>query len=624
MKDHNETKKYSIIFTLIAVVIPTVISIYLNTSLLKCCEESNSLIKKEGRTENLTTSTTMESKNPEILGESTSASPLFLSLSCDRTEIQTDDPRPDAQNLNYVVEVQNSSECSPKTADIMLILDRSGSMTGDPLDNAKLASVNFVNLLSFPENQIGLVSFASKAKLESKLTTNKDHLISKIDNLKASGSTNTADAIIKAREELLSPRHNIESQPIIILLADGKWNTGTNPVPEAQIAKDAGIRIIVIALGQLWDDDTIPINENDLLQISSEGEGNYYTSTDSSELLTIYETIFENINENVADTDIWVDLTEYKDKVELLSVSNDGEFLENKIQWHLPAMSCESSETLNFSVVTTCLLEDEEKISLSAQASQENHSPVASQIVETTVHAPIFKISEIEIPDTADPGESVNFALKVENIGSGKAYGLTVIDTYPNDYLNIETNSITDNGRLEEDKIIWEDKIGTGEDTATLLIHDETEEEILEEEPEEVETEQETETEIINANFSGILDTDMPEDIGKLENTYNISSSNGCFHEERKHTILLPRDSQDNSHPNDEEEREPIISIIEDISEEEDDQKAPSILEGKVLNANTASDLAVAGQNIATIVLLGSAFIILSIGGFLILTRRKN
>ena len=85
-----------------------------------------------------------------------------------------------------------------KDVEIMLVLDRSGSMSGTPIANLKTAATTFVNLFLDTQatDKMGLISFATSVTVVRALGTNYVALMnSAISGMTAVGATNTEDAI---------------------------------------------------------------------------------------------------------------------------------------------------------------------------------------------------------------------------------------------------------------------------------------------------------------------------------------------------------------------------------------------------------------------------------------------
>ncbi len=116
--------------------------------------------------------------------------------------------------------------------DVMLVLDRSGSMSGQKLADAKTAAKGFVDKLNGTFDQGGLVSFSTAAALNQQLlvmdSTNKTTLKGKIDSLSANGYTNIGDAISAATTELVSARGRGSAARVQVLLSDGEANRPFN------------------------------------------------------------------------------------------------------------------------------------------------------------------------------------------------------------------------------------------------------------------------------------------------------------------------------------------------------------------------------------------------------------
>jgi Mg-chelatase subunit ChlD len=85
-----------------------------------------------------------------------------------------------------------------KEVEIMLVLDRSGSMQGTPIANLKTASLTFVNLFAGTQDKdkMGLISFATSRSLNRAMGTNYvASMTSAINAMSAVGGTNPEDAL---------------------------------------------------------------------------------------------------------------------------------------------------------------------------------------------------------------------------------------------------------------------------------------------------------------------------------------------------------------------------------------------------------------------------------------------
>jgi Mg-chelatase subunit ChlD len=112
--------------------------------------------------------------------------------------------------------------------EIMMILDRSGSMDGTPLRNLKTAAKAFLSYYEETQNEdkIGMVSFATGVTLNRPLATNfYDAMIRTIDGMSATGATNAEDAIARAGAQFsdqrpIDPPDRV--QQFIIFFTDGR------------------------------------------------------------------------------------------------------------------------------------------------------------------------------------------------------------------------------------------------------------------------------------------------------------------------------------------------------------------------------------------------------------------
>ena len=159
---------------------------------------------------------------------------------------QVDVDRIDCDGLVKVtLALSASPDILTNPTDIVLILDRSGSMAGSPLANMKVGAKTFIDIIDeatdgTPDGNIGsgsrmaIVSFADTASADTQLITSVDTLKSAVDDLVADGATNHADAFAKA-SQLFDPLST--NAKVIVMFTDGKTTAGPPPAPVAAAAQ---------------------------------------------------------------------------------------------------------------------------------------------------------------------------------------------------------------------------------------------------------------------------------------------------------------------------------------------------------------------------------------------------
>ncbi|HSB10515.1 MAG TPA: VWA domain-containing protein [Blastocatellia bacterium] len=165
--------------------------------------------------------------------------------------------------------------------DVLVVIDRSGSMAGQRITDAKAAAKGFVDSMSLATDQAGVASFSDTGTLDHQLSHNAASIKSSIDAIVTGGGTNIGGGITAAQNELTSPRHQSGSLPIIVLLTDGA-NTVGDPIAAANAAKAGGTRIIAIGLGEA--------NNPQMLSVVS-SPNDYYYAPSSADLSGLYTSI---------------------------------------------------------------------------------------------------------------------------------------------------------------------------------------------------------------------------------------------------------------------------------------------------------------------------------------------
>lgn len=159
-------------------------------------------------------------------------------------------------SLKVTLALAASPDISSHPTDIVLVLDRSGSMAGSPLVNLKTGAKTFIDIIdeatdSSQDGQIGsgsrigIVSFADTAIQNTQLITSVAALKAAVDGLTSGGSTNHAAAFTEATA-LFDPAST--NAKVIVMFTDGKTTAGPDPSPVAAAARAMGITIYCIGL----------------------------------------------------------------------------------------------------------------------------------------------------------------------------------------------------------------------------------------------------------------------------------------------------------------------------------------------------------------------------------------
>ncbi len=175
---------------------------------------------------------------------------------------------------------------------IVLAIDTSGSMRGEPIEAAKAAALSFITQKR-PQDWIALITFSSEVQVLSGFTNDPVALALRIEGIEAAGETAFYDAVIKAAE-LYADITNAERN--LIVLTDGA--DSVYPVEEKQAAKqatldaltEAGVRVFGVAL------EGTEFDPEDLEDFSTATDGLFRATPDPQQLSTLYGDIRRELN----------------------------------------------------------------------------------------------------------------------------------------------------------------------------------------------------------------------------------------------------------------------------------------------------------------------------------------
>ena len=235
--------------------------------------------------------------------------------------------------------------------DIVLVLDRSGSMTGTPLASMKAGANTFIDIIEESTqgtngqigsgSHIGIVSFASTATANTQLITSVDTLKNAVDSLVAGGSTNHAAAFTQAMD-LFDPQSS--NAKVIVMFTDGNTTTGAPPTPVAEAAKAQGI--IIYCIGLIGSDG---LDVTALEAWATAPAASHVSITpDAADLEQLFAELAANISKPGA-TNIVIDEVLNSDfHITSISTSTKGSATmldSNSLRWNIDSLGTTASES---------------------------------------------------------------------------------------------------------------------------------------------------------------------------------------------------------------------------------------------------------------------------------------
>jgi len=161
---------------------------------------------------------------------------------------------------------------------MVLVMDRSGSMTGVPLDMARQAAKASVELLG-PQDQVAVIAFDTEAYLISDMrrASEKDGINAAIDTIAEGGGTDMYPAMQQAKQLLDNCSAKVKH---MICLTDGQMeDRGFAELTQA--LADTGVTVSTVALGDSA--------AGELLQSIAEiGKGRFYVAQDPASVPQIF------------------------------------------------------------------------------------------------------------------------------------------------------------------------------------------------------------------------------------------------------------------------------------------------------------------------------------------------
>jgi VWFA-related protein len=138
------------------------------------------------------------------------------------------------------------TETDREPASVLLLVDVSGSMAGERIQQAQVAINEFIGVLE-PNDKVALMTFSSGVNLVQDFTTDHAALQAAVANFTLTNDTDLYDGVIDAAAKMNQTQGG---RKLIVLLSDGQANIATDKRDASiQAARDGGVGFVALGLG---------------------------------------------------------------------------------------------------------------------------------------------------------------------------------------------------------------------------------------------------------------------------------------------------------------------------------------------------------------------------------------
>jgi len=170
--------------------------------------------------------------------------------------------------------------------DVVLVVDRSGSMRGTKWNELKRAIDVFIDTLDATpvDEQVGLASYNAWATEDVALTANLGAIAQSLDGLSTGGRTSISRGMEAGAAIMQRGRDQRYVERTLIVMTDGQHNEGPEPRTVAVTLADIGVQIHTITFGSGAD-------QNRMREVATIGGGRHFHALTAAELADAYREI---------------------------------------------------------------------------------------------------------------------------------------------------------------------------------------------------------------------------------------------------------------------------------------------------------------------------------------------
>ncbi len=315
--------------------------------------------------------------------------------------------------------------------DVILVIDRSGSMSND-YSNMLDAARNFISRLDLTVHRIGIVAYETGVS-SCDLTSDLAVLSAYIDELETKGvdGSTAMDRGIDTAVSLLSSKRS-GVQGTIVLMTDGEPDDQASAENSSANAKALGYVFYSVALTKTKDSPA-----NTMLKSMATSEASHYFVMDSTQLMPVYNRIAQKIGK-IYPKDVVVRLN-IGAGLELVPGSADNntpppdEITADALIWHMNSLT-EGETRFNFSVRPNKYAAQESIKAGSGDITYTDYNGVTQTITlgggSVWVCRPMITVTGIS-PDTGTEGYDTPVVISGENFTSDCKVSVNVFTITP-------------------------------------------------------------------------------------------------------------------------------------------------------------------------------------------------
>ena len=220
-----------------------------------------------------------------------------------------------------------------KSLNLSIVIDRSGSMAGQPLEEAKKCAIMIVNSLE-RDDRISIITYHYEVELlvPSTIAENKSSIISAISSITTAGTTALHAGWLMGAEQVAQFK-SASSINRVLLLSDGVANVGLTRleeiIPQCSELAETGVTTSTYGLGQHFNEDL-------MIEMAKAGQGQGYYGETAEDLADPFKEEFDLLTNTMAtNLEIFVEYPTFV-SLELLNT-----YIGADPKWKMPDLAYE-------------------------------------------------------------------------------------------------------------------------------------------------------------------------------------------------------------------------------------------------------------------------------------------